>query len=271
MNTPGKLILIHSLLILFSFSLLVKNPVLAATPKTFKVLTFNIYHGEVRYKPKGSPFKSNLEIVANIINKVQPDIVALQEVDNKANRSQKIDLLTELALLTRMNPIFGRTMPFDGGEYGLGILSKYSFQSTQVHPLFSTSETEPRALLEACIVLETGDTIRFASTHLHFKGSGVQDKQAQNINDLIGKDGIPSIIAGDFNAVPGSETINILNEVWTDSSNESDFTSPSNKPSHKIDYIMYRPKNKWKVVESKVIEDKIASDHNPVLTVFELY
>ncbi len=38
----------------------------------------------------------------------------------------------------------------------------------------------------------------------------------------------------------------------------------------KIDYVLYKPANRWKVLETKVIDEKIASDHCPLLTVLEL-
>jgi len=47
-------------------------------------------------------------------------------------------------------------------------------------------------------------------------------------------------------------------------------TFPAVQPKRKIDYIMYKPSDRWRVLESRVIDEKIASDHCPVLAVFEL-
>ena len=44
-------------------------------------------------------------------------------------------------------------------------------------------------------------------------------------------------------------------------------TFPADKPDRRIDYVMYRPANKWKVVEVRVLDEAVASDHRPVLTV----
>jgi hypothetical protein len=33
---------------------------------------------------------------------------------------------------------------------------------------------------------------------------------------------------------------------------------------------MYKPKDRWKVVEVRVIDEKVASDHCPVFSVLEL-
>src|SRR5687768_2570883 len=48
------------------------------------VLTYNIYHGELAYQP-GKP---NLDSVASLINRLQPDFVACQEVDSATGRSK---------------------------------------------------------------------------------------------------------------------------------------------------------------------------------------
>ncbi len=47
-------------------------------------------------------------------------------------------------------------------------------------------------------------------------------------------------------------------------------TFPSNNPQVKIDYAMYYPKNKWKLLETKVIQDSVASDHCAYLVTIEL-
>ncbi|HUT44782.1 MAG TPA: endonuclease/exonuclease/phosphatase family protein [Sedimentisphaerales bacterium] len=52
------------------------------SPTRVAVLTYNIYHGE---DANGG---SNLDAVAAIINSLEPDLVALQEVDNKTARAE---------------------------------------------------------------------------------------------------------------------------------------------------------------------------------------
>lgn len=234
-----------------------------------KVLTFNIFHGESYYSGN-QDYESNLGIVADLINELDPDVVALQEVDCMTGRSRGVNLIVELARLTDMNPIFGKTMDFDGGEYGLGILSDYSFLSTKILPLTSGDASEPRAVLESLFIIETGDTVRFACTHLDHRDANIRDQQAEDLNDIIRTDIFPSILAGDFNAGPESKTIEIIKKKWINSSPGNEPTSPSIDPRRKIDYIFFRPWEKWELVESRVIEKKRASDHNPVFTVIRI-
>jgi len=46
-------------------------------------------------------------------------------------------------------------------------------------------------------------------------------------------------------------------------------TYPSDKPGVLIDYVLLRPQKQWRVVEVNVLEEKVASDHRPLLVVVE--
>jgi len=80
--------------------------------RVLSVLSFNILHGATM---KGD---FDLDVIAKVIKDVNPDFVALQEVDFKTNRAKQYDLATELGWRTKMAPLFARAMPYDGGEYG---------------------------------------------------------------------------------------------------------------------------------------------------------
>ena len=232
-----------------------------------KILTFNILHGATT---KGD---FDLDAIAKVIIEADPDFVALQEVDFKTNRARKYDLVTELGWRTKMAPIFGKAMDFDDGEYGEGILSKFSFISTRNVALPFTPGNEPRAALEILTVLPTGDTIAFIGTHLdHLRDEKDRVAQVKKINEVFSENIYPTILAGDLNAIPGSAPINILEEIWTPTYNKENPapTFPSKEPRVKIDYVMFKPDNNWKVIDTKVIEDAIASDHCAYLVTLEL-
>lgn len=233
---------------------------------TVRILTFNILHGATT---KGD---FDLDKLASVINKVNPDLVALQEVDYKTKRAKNYDLATELGLRTKMAPLFGKAMNFDGGAYGVGILSKNPIIRSNNLPLPYSRGNEPRTSLEILIELKSGDTIRFVATHLdHKNDSPDRINQVKTINNEFVKKDYPAILAGDLNATPESETISILKKYWMDSfSDQPEPTYSSDNPRKKIDYIMYRPAEKWEVVENKVICDKVASDHCVVLSVLRL-
>lgn len=234
---------------------------------TVKVLSFNILHG----KTTNGSF--DLDIIANVIKKANADFVSLQEVDFKTNRAKKYDLPTELGHRTKMASIFGRAMYYDGGEYGEGVLSKYSFLSTRNVALPYTKGNEPRAALEITTILKSGDTISFIGTHLdHLKEDTDRVSQATAINKAFSDNKYPTILTGDLNDTPNSKTINILESFWKASYDKANplLTFPSEKPIKKIDYVMYYPRNKWKVLSKETICDTIASDHCAYLVTLEL-
>ena len=231
-----------------------------------KILTFNIYHGATM----NNDF--DLSKIAQIINSVKPDLVALQEVDYKTKRAKKMDLATELAKRTGLIPLFARAMYFDKGEYGEAVLSKYTFIKTQNHALPHSAIHEPRAALEVLIELPNKDTIRFLATHLdHTEDPLDRTRQIETINKQFSLNDYPTILAGDLNANPETNEIKKLYSVWTDPCPDPDAkTYPSHQAQDRIDYIVYKPDNRWKLVKYKVICDKIASDHCAVLTVLKL-
>jgi len=235
--------------------------------RTVKILSFNIYHGATM---KGD---FDLDVIAKVIIDTNPDFVALQEVDFKTKRAEKYDLVTELGWRAKLSPIFGKAMEFDGGEYGEGVLSKYSFLQTQNVSLPHSPGNEPRAALEITTILDSGDTISFIGTHLdHLKNEIDRIAQVKMINKVFTKNKYPTILAGDMNAIPESATIDILEEFWKASYDKKDPrpTYPSVKPSKKIDYVMFYPKHRWKVISTEVIQNKIASDHCAYLVTVRL-
>ena len=235
--------------------------------KIIKVLSFNILHGATT---RGD---FDLDVIAKVIKEANPDLVALQEVDLKTNRSKKYDLITELGWRTKMTPLFAKAMNFDGGEYGEGILSNYSIVQSRNISLPYTPGNEPRAALEIITVLRSGDTIVFMGTHLdHLSDEKDRVAQVRKINETLSLNQYPTILAGDLNALPGSKPIKILEKMWSASYNKKDSnpTYPSENPTKKIDYVMFYPKNRWKVLHTEVIQDPIASDHCAYLVTIEL-
>ena len=81
----------------------------------------------------------------------------------------------------------------------------------------------------------------------------------------------PIILAGDFNSTPDSEVLNLLRQSWhVPLKGDDRFTFSSVDPQREIDFIMYRPADRFELVEYRVIEEPLASDHRPVLMVLEL-
>jgi len=234
-------------------------------PVRVAVLTYNIYHGQ------DANGNSNLDAVAGIINSLKPDLVALQEVDKGTTRAKGLDLTAELSKRTGMKGVFGKAMDYAGGEYGEAILCRHPVIETKNNPLPHTPEAEPRAALEARIQLPAGGPIVFVGTHLdHLRDQRNRMIQAGRIRELYADCDLPIILAGDLNAVPDSDPIALLVQEWSYAAQgDPRPTVPSVAPKRKIDYILFK-KDRWRVVEVRVIDEKVASDHCPVFAVLEL-
>jgi len=231
-----------------------------------RILTINILHGAT------TQGNFDLDKIAAVIQQTNPDLVALQEVDFKTNRAKNCDLATELGWRTKMAPLFGKAMDYDGGGYGEGILTKMPIITSRNIPLPHSPGNEPRAALEVMVELVSGDTICFIGTHLeHQRASFDRIDQVNEINRVFLPNKYPTILAGDLNDTPESETISILKRYWKDTAEDnSAFTYPSDNPRIRIDYILFRPENQWKVLDYQVVCDSIASDHCAVFSVLEL-
>jgi endonuclease/exonuclease/phosphatase family metal-dependent hydrolase len=255
-----------SVLLMLS-SLFVQSQTLVDSSRVIKVLSFNILHGATM----NNDF--NLDVIAKVINDANPDFVAMQEVDYKTNRARKYDLVTELGWRTKMAPIFARAMDYDGGEYGEGVLSKHTFLFTRNVSLPYSKGNEPRAALEITTILPSGDTISFIGTHLdHLQDNTDRIKQVKELNKVFLKNRYPTVLTGDLNDIPGSEPISILEEFWSASYNKDnpEPTFPSTSPVKKIDYVMVYPANRWQVLDRKVIQNSIATDHCAYLVTLRL-
>jgi endonuclease/exonuclease/phosphatase family metal-dependent hydrolase len=230
-------------------------------PTTLKVLTYNIHHGE------GVDASLDLPRIAEIITRAQPDLVALQEVDNRTQRTGGVDQAAELARLTGMNHVFGPAMPYQGGEYGQAILSRFPIAEHQVHVLPQQPGREPRVALAVRI---QNPGLWFVGTHLDHQLDAVRIPQAQELQRLFGERTEPVILAGDFNARPTNQTMRVFHD-WTDAaSRDPQPTIPAEHPRHRIDYILLRPAGAWQIVETKVLEEPVASDHRPVSAILKL-
>jgi endonuclease/exonuclease/phosphatase family metal-dependent hydrolase len=225
-----------------------------------RVLSYNIHHGE------GIDGTLDLERIARVIQSASPDIVSLQEVDNRTTRSKGVDQAKELARLTGMKYAYGPSMDFGGGKYGNAVLTKFIIAKSKTIPL----PGEPRSAL--CVTLKTFGThlpakeFLFIATHLDTGKTPRIDSVPLIENLFASIPDLPAIIAGDFNAIPNSPTMEAFGKTWENATSQKGlFTFPVANPSEQIDYVLCRPAGKWKVVSAKVLDEAVASDHRPIL------
>ena len=231
-----------------------------------RVLSYNIHHAE------GVDRKLDLERIARVIRSVRPDLVALQEVDKEAKRSKSIDQPAELARLTKMNVVFDANIELQGGHYGNAVLSRFPIIRQQNHLLPNIDDGEQRGLIEAEIQIPgQKDALVLLATHLdHRPDDRERQASAEVINKLIAKHPQRSmLLAGDLNAVLESETLDRLATMWTSVNERLLPTIPVTRPTKQIDFILYRPQARWAVVEVKVLDEAVASDHRAIFAVLK--
>lgn len=238
-----------------------------AVPSTVRVLTYNIHHGE------GTDGQFDLPRLADVIKSAEPDLVALQEMDEGTERASGVDQLAELGRSTGMYATFGKAMDFQGGGYGVGVLSRWPILSTDNRPLPGSLDREPRTALTVEVKMsESAPLLEFTSTHLD-QGRELGDRvaQAYALNErLVRGDRRPTILAGDTNSGAESEVMQILDGQWTNASPpDPPSISPTGRPQFRVDYVLVRPAGGWRVIDSRVVDAPVASDHRPVLVVLE--
>ena len=244
----------------------------AEPPHQLRVLCYNVHWC------KGTDGKYDVARLADVINKAKPDLVALQEVDVGVKRSGRVHDVRELSKLTGLAARFGPTQHYEGGLFGNAVMTRLPILDVAIHPLPYTESTEerttyPRGAIAVTIQGPDEKPLRFVSTHFQHNVPDDRVAEAKAINKLFAADddGLRTILAGDMNAVPDAEPITELLKKWTNAIDETATpTAPATKPRSRIDYVFYRESSQFRVVESKVIPESIASDHRPVLAVLEL-
>lgn len=227
-----------------------------------KVMTYNIHHAN----PPAHGDLIDLDAIAAVIKKSGADLVALQEVDVHTIRSGKdIDQATALGRLTGMHSFFVKGIDYQGGEYGVAILSRFPLLSTDSLrlPMEENSGGEPRVLAMVTVEPRKGKKIVFASTHLDLKPQN-RLLQMEAVVERLKQEAHPVIVGGDFNAVPESEVMAGFDRFFKRSSIPEGFTIPVVHPTREIDFLMFRPEKKFRVIKHEVIDEQYASDHLPV-------
>ena len=238
-------------------------------PKTLRVLTYNIHHGE------GMDGQFDYERLASVIQSVSPDLVALQEVDRATGRSSGIDQAAVLGELTGMNYHFAQAMPFSGGGYGEAVLSRFPIDYSWTVPLSCEPGQEPRAVAVVKVRPwgDAGPAIVFGGTHLCHQSDETRLNQAREINAAFPEVHQRAILCGDLNFTTRADAYNELARRWTDTAllfGNPQPTIPAHNPRARIDYVFTRPVGAWHIVEVRVLDEKVASDHAPVFATFDL-
>jgi len=240
-----------------AFGLLAMRP---ADDVQIRVLSYNIRHGA------GMDERVDIGRSAALIKKLNPDLVGLQEVDNNVERSGSIDQAAEIGRLAGLSPAFGSFMDYQGGQYGMGALSRFPIVATESIRL--PEGNEPRVALMVHVKLGSGETMALVNVHFDWVADdGFRFKQASFLAERLKQLKMPYVLLGDFNDEPGSRTIKLFQGMAREVVKPvgDRFTFSSVKPAKEIDFVFVAPPERWGVRSMKVLDEPVVSDHRPVL------
>jgi endonuclease/exonuclease/phosphatase family metal-dependent hydrolase len=240
-----------------------------------RVLVFNIHAG------RDAAGADNLAGVAALVRETRADVVLLQEVDRGTTRSGNVDQLQVLMEATGYGGIFGRTLDYDGGQYGIAALSAEGFSAPLTLPLPVTpaqaragGSHEPRGMLTAIGKTREG---RLAVSNTHLDASAADTYRLQEVEELLLRVRVrtlgasASVVGGDFNAEPGSAVIARMvasgwRDAWVECGSGDGLTYPAAQPVKRIDYLFLA--GSVRCTAARVIDTRV-SDHRPLLVTLE--
>ena len=248
-------IILAFLLVSLTLSCVRQNPK-SHPEQSFQIalMTYNVRHCA------GMDLVVDYDRTAAVITEQHPDVVALQELDSMTGRSGQCYQLGELAERTHYYPVFGSAIDFDGGKYGVGILTREQPLSTKRIPL---PGEEPRVLL----VMELKDYV-VACTHLDLEEAARLSSVPLIIEEAQHWQK-PFILAGDWNDTLNSPLLQEMTKNFTILSGDNP-TYPADEPKERIDYVASFKTHQSEVLESNVIEESEASDHRPIMVKLRL-
>lgn len=225
----------------------------AAAQQTLRLMTYNVRHAT------GLDNLTDYARTAGVIRAARPDVAALQEVDSCTQRSGGKYTAGELAERLGMHATFAAAIPYDGGSYGVALLSKRAPLGVKRLPL--PGREEARTLL----IAEFDDYV-VAATHLSLTEADrlaslkIIEREAAAAHK-------PFILAGDLNAQPDDAFMKQLKSRFKLLSNAKQPTYPADKPTETLDYIaLYRPSAPVHRVERAFVpQAAVESDHRPVV------
>ena len=230
-------------------------------------MTYNIHVGI------GMDKKLDLPRIAAVINGQKPDLVGLQEVDRGVARTQRIDEIVELARLTKMNYDFAFNLSYQGGQYGVAILSRFPIKAMEHRLYQNLREAERRGFLRAEVSVG-GTTLNFVTTHLDYQYDDGRLFEARQLLAALKDVRGPLLIVGDFNDVPSGKTYQLMREQFGDAwletrRTDEGFTYPADKPAKRIDYVLTRATDRVRAKRAWIV-NTLASDHVPVVADLEI-
>ena len=211
------------LLLFVLLAVFVAEPMQAKKVRKVHLTSYNIQHGA------GMDGKIDYVRQARILKKAHADVAAIQEVDSVTKRNGGLYALEEIGRKAKMYSTFAPAIKFQGGKYGIGILSKK--RPLSVHRIPLPGREEPRML----VVTEFKHYV-VACTHL----SLTEEDRMASIPLIVAeahKWNKPFFVMGDLNDEPGSLFYREMEKHFLFFNPSYDKTYPADAPNICIDHV----------------------------------
>ena len=232
---------------------------------TFRAMTYNV-HSCVGTDGKLEPAR-----IADVIASLNPDIVALQEVDVGQSRSLGVHQPEWLAARLGMRAHFTAARTCEDGHYGNAVLTRHPFTLVSEGRL-ARRRDEQRAVQWLSVRI-AGQEVNVLNTHLsiHLRDRLLQVEQLLGAEWLAKARGAPLVICGDLNSGQFSPVYRKVQRGLRDVQRVNGHiprpTWPSRMPFLRLDHVF--ASTELRVWSSEVRRDAlaaIASDHLPLVT-----
>lgn len=258
----------HALLLALALASSPPARVAEASPPrgTLRVVTYNILAGD-----------RGLQGIIDTLTIANADLIALQEVDKLTKRSGKKDQPAKLAAALGMNVFYAPFFPYQGGEFGVALLSK--------HPIISAKRVKVKgsrlSQLEATVRTPSGDVkvivVHFTVTFPFRDKKETDATNAARLTEAKAAYGLatasktPVLVLGDMNDDSGSDPYEVFSKSLQDACDVKGGglakTWSSAFPITRIDYLWA---SKEFTVESCQTIPSQASDHLAVVAELSL-
>jgi endonuclease/exonuclease/phosphatase family metal-dependent hydrolase len=241
--------------------------------REIRVLVYNVHAG------RDAAGADNLERVADVVRATSADVVLLQEVDRGTRRSGSVDQPRVLARRTGLAVAFGKTLDYDGGEYGIAVLTRWPIASQALIRLpveppqrRSGGSYEPRGAQRVVVRAPVGEVV-LINTHLDpSRDDHYRRQEIQTVLTIAQDAGGVPLVGGDFNSTPESDVQagirhGGLRDAWLECGRGDGFTYPADVPIKRIDYLYLTGIATCSHAE---VLATTASDHRPLLVTVRL-
>ncbi len=253
----------------------------------FRVVTYNIAHGRGLQPIQGltsrRQIQRNLEAIAELLLKLKPDVVALQEIDQASSWAGNFDHLLFLQEAMGMpHALFGLNNRHSGlfeYHYGNALLSRHPIGDSE-NITFGSKRVGEKGFLFA--ELEVGGAcVPILNMHLHYRSRVQRFSQVDRVMDYVARKHndrghqwvMPPIVCGDFNNSAANQ-LDATARLYRYFMTHGDYslhpakarTFPSVLPQRALDFVFLPPQ--CREVYCLVVRSRL-SDHRPVLVEFK--